>query len=88
MKPEQAFYCAYKGQQNFMTPRREQPLAVQGEFVYEIASGTGMRGKPIFGVSVVRLSNGERMPKLNGLFDSLADAREYVADNFQEVAHG
>jgi len=85
MAPEQAFFHVYKGQQNFMTPRREQPLAVKDGYVYEIASGEGMRGQPIFGVSVVSL-DGQRMPKLNGLFDTLADAREYVADGFKEVA--
>jgi hypothetical protein len=81
--PDKIFQKVYKGRLNLMT----QTLIVRGilnpRFVYEITSGIGITGKPIFGVTILGVtSKGKAFQAhgLNQLFYSKLAAFEYLSN--------
>jgi len=81
--PDKVFQEIYKGRSNFMTKTFIIRGIINPRFVYEITSGTGITGKPIFGVTILGVtSKGKafQAPGLNQLFYSKTVAFEYLAD--------
>ncbi len=61
---------------NIMTPYVEQYLR-NGDLVAEISSGTGIWGKPLYGVTVVNILHKKHMTDLSSPFNSLDECIEY-----------
>jgi len=73
----QALYKAFHGEVNFMTPTVIR-IGWSGDKVYELASGTFIRSKIFYGVSVVS-AEGVHCPVLSsGGFDTLVEAEAHI----------
>lgn len=74
------FRRAYNGQPNFMTPN-PVTYGKRGRLCYEISRGTGIDGRPLYGVTVIELDMNRRHD-LSQCFDSFHKADEYVSSDF------
>ena len=77
------FNAAYNGQRNMMTPN-VLDYGKRGQHLYEISTGRGISGQPIFGVTVLTVE-GKRCGHLNDLFGSHDEALRH-ARNLPRVA--
>lgn len=76
MNAEATFRDCVKGS-NFMTPEILR-YGRAGPFVYELATGSGIGGGAIFGVTVVRAT--KHRTDLGRCFSSLSQAEDYISD--------
>lgn len=76
------FRRVYNGERNFMTPSLIT-YGKRGRHLYEISSGKGISGTPLYGVTVIDIA-GNRCPKLSTCFSSLERAQAYVHNDFVE----
>ena len=70
------FKRAFNGRMNPMTPQLVA-YGKKGNLLYEISTGRGIRGGPIYGVTVLTLT-GERVPKLSQVFGSRSEAHAFT----------
>jgi len=70
------FKRAYNGAPNFMTPT-VLGYGKRGDHLFEISTGQGLRGDPIYGVTVLAVT-GERCPDLSTCVSTYAEARAYA----------
>lgn len=75
----EAFWRAFRGQVNIMTPDLIRRGPLSNNFCYELAEGQGMSGRTIYGVTVVARS-GEHFPDQSQCFGSLWSAETYIDD--------
>jgi hypothetical protein len=76
------FIDAYKGARNFMTPDLIS-YGKSGRFVYELSQGEGFSREPIYGVTVLEITNGAmgttvRRHDLSKMFFNIRDALSYA----------
>lgn len=62
---------------NIMTPHIHLHKYV-GDYVVEIAKGTGLSGEEIIGVTVISMGEQEHKHDLSKMFYSLKEAHEYI----------
>lgn len=79
MNASQAFYKAYKGSRNFLTPNRVCDLIDTGCYFVELSWGTGIFNDKLYGVTVVSRF-GEPQYKLSACFPTEDDARTYITE--------
>jgi len=70
------FHREFSGKPNFMTPTILD-YGKRGVHLFEISTGRGLRGDPIYGVTVITV-RGERRHDLSQCFSTLADATAYT----------
>ena len=70
------FRFTFKGAPNFMTPDILD-YGKRGVRLFEISTGRGLQGGPIYGVTVITV-RGERRHDLSQCFGTLADATAYT----------
>lgn len=85
------FRATYKGQTNPLTPSILEHGMV-GKLAYELSEGEGIRTRPngdpraLFAVTVLEHTGGpqgQRRGDLSRAFETIAEARAYIADGFQ-----
>lgn len=78
---KEIFETTFKGK-NIMTPDVVE-YGKTGDLIFEISEGTGFNREPIFGVTVLDITDEEnpvRRSALNKLCHSLEEAQEYASD--------
>lgn len=75
-----AFRRVFKGNTNIMTPDRVK----RGNMVWEISTGTGFGGEPLYGVSVIELPATYRRD-LSAVFGALGAASSYIDAGFTDA---
>ncbi len=71
----------YKDSRNIMTPRVIGIGKVSPRMAYELSTGTGLSGEPIFGVSIVTVDGEEktrRETELSNCFSSKIQAMRHI----------
>ena len=63
---------------NFMTPEPVSYGYIGTQWVYEISTGTGILGEPMWGVSVIDKETGELQREMSELVASKQAAHEWV----------
>ncbi len=82
MKPneiKEIFQETFKGK-NMMTPDIIK-FGESGGFIFELSEGTGFNREPIFGVTVLELTEGEapkRRSDLSQMFHNLTEAKDFA----------
>lgn len=84
------FHRVYKGAPNILTPDvHAYGSRLNGAFVYEISSGTGMEGDRIFAVTVLKYEDGEYVRDKEHSTSSMCsidEAKAYIRQSFTEKA--
>ena len=79
------FKRAYNGKPNIMTPT-VLDYGKRGDHLFEISTGRGMRGDPIFGVTVLTV-RGDRCRDLSDCFSTHAEAIAHTETLPRSVPH-
>ena len=74
------FHRTYNGKPNFMTPN-PVTYGKRGRLCYEISRGTGIDGRPMYGVTVIEIDMTKRHD-LSQSFPSFNEADKYVSSDF------
>ena len=77
MTAQQAFYKAFNGQRNFLTPNLVRYEEIPGEYFIEISSGSGIYNQKVYGVTILDF-NLKHRTDLSNLFNHLQDAEDYI----------
>lgn len=80
MTAREIFYQVYGSSKNLMTPRIATRRKKGKRLAYELSTGTGFRNEIIYGVTVVRLVNGEWCKSADDcrLFHTYESAMSYI----------
>lgn len=82
MDTNTAFKLAYNGNRgtNFMTPDFLRQGRIGKGLHYELSSGRGIEGQPIFGVTIVqeKKHTAKRRDDLSDVFESRAEAEQHI----------
>jgi len=73
-----AIFTKWVKGQNFITPDFIR-YGREGEYVYELTSGTGFKCPKLYGVTVVTKDGGEQDELSKGGFESLEEAEKYIS---------
>lgn len=82
------FMRVFSGKPNFMSPYIDN-YGKRGKMIWELSHGEGIRGTPIYGVTVIELPSTIRHD-LSSAFTSKEEAMAYIRNDFQhkETANG
>lgn len=74
------FRKKFKGRKNIMTPHFEDSGKINCKTAYELSSGSGIFSKKIWGVTVIKKTNGKirRLHDSSELFNTKIDALDHI----------